>query len=159
MREGEHWQHTLKLGATEVLDDVFPVRGVIETTQVGLELAAENLEGSTLANTVGTDETKHLVRARHGQAVKLEAVGAITVGDLALEVRWQVDNGDGVERALLGADTTTDAERLGNEGEARVGSDLNAELATADNGAGLFAFLSALSGATLYRGATVSTAG
>lgn len=141
---------TLKLRTTEVLDDILPVRGVVETAQVRLELAAKNLQRGTLANTVGSDKTEHLVRARHGQAVKLEAVGAITVGDLALEVGGQVDDGDGVERALLGADTTTNAEGLGDEGEAGIGSNFNAELATANDGARLFAFLSALPGATLF---------
>lgn len=67
--------------------------------------------------------------------MQLEAVGAISVGDLALEVGGQVDDGNGVEGALLGADTTTNAERLGNEGKTRLGSDFNAELATADDGA------------------------
>lgn len=118
-----------------MLDDVLPVRRVVEATQVRLELAAENLQSSALADTVGSNKTKHLVRARHGQTVKLEAVGAITVGDLALEVGGQVDNRDGVEGALLGADTATNAERFGNEGEAGIGSDLNAELATANDGA------------------------
>lgn len=134
-----------------MLDDVLPVRGVIEATQVRLELATENLQGGTLANTVGSDETEDLVRTRHGQAVKLEAVGAISVGDLALEVGRQVDNGNGVEGALLGADTTTNAEGFGDEGEAGIGGDFNAELATANDGAGLFALLSALSGTTLCR--------
>lgn len=81
--------------------------------------------------------------------MKLEAVGAIAMGDLALEVGGQVDNGDGVERALLGADTATNAERFRNEGKTGIGSDFNAELAAANNRARLFALLSALSGTTL----------
>ncbi len=99
-----------------MLDDVLPVRRVVEATQVRLELAAENFQSGTLADTVGSNKTKHLIRARHGQTVKLEAVGAIAMGDLTFEVGGQVDNCDGVERALLGADTTTNAERFGNEG-------------------------------------------
>lgn len=56
----------------------------------------------------------------HSQSVKLEAVGGVTVCDLALEVRGQVDNGDSAERALLRADTTSDAEGLGDKGESGI---------------------------------------
>jgi hypothetical protein len=76
--------------------------------------------------------------------VELEAVGAIAVGDLALQVRGQVDDGDGVEGALLGADTATNAERLGDEGQAGLGGDFDAELAATDDRAGLLAFLATL---------------
>ncbi len=141
---------TLKLGATEVLDNIFPVRGVIVTAKVGLELPTEDLQGSTLANTVGSDQTKNLPRARHGKPMELKAVGAITMGDLALQVGGKVDNGDGVKRTLLGADTATNAERLGDEGEARLGGDLDAELAAADDGARLLAFLATLARAALF---------
>ena len=43
------------------------------------------------------------------QSVKFEAVGRVSVGYLALKIRGQVDDGDGAEGALLGANTTTDA--------------------------------------------------
>lgn len=119
------------------------------TAQVWLELSAEDLQGGTLSNTVGSDKTQDLARPRHRQTMQLEAVGAITVGDLALEVGGQVDDGDGLEGALLGADTTTNAERLGDEGQAIGRGDLNAELSAADNGARLFALLTTFSGATL----------
>ena len=151
--------HTLQLGATEVLDDVLPVGGVVVSAQVGLKLAAQNLESGTLANTVGSDKTQDLSRSGHRQAMQLEAVGAITVGDLALEVGGQVDDGDGVEGALLGADTTTDAERLGDEGEARLGSDFDTELSATDDGTRLFALLTTFSRATLKGGVRISLAG
>lgn len=48
---------TLQLGTPEVLDDILPVRRVIISTQVGLELAAKNLQGRALSDTVGSDET------------------------------------------------------------------------------------------------------
>lgn len=82
--------------------------------------------------------------------MKLEAVGAISVSDLALEVGGQVDNGDGVKRALLGADTTTDAKGLGNEGEAGIRGDFDTELATSNNRARFLAFLSALARTALF---------
>lgn len=50
--------------------------------------------------------------------MELEAVGRVSMGDLALEVRRQVDDGDGTEGALLGADTASYAKGLGNKGEA-----------------------------------------
>lgn len=123
------------------------------TAQVGLKLAAENLQGGTFTNTVGSNKTEDLARSRHRQTVKLEAVGAITVGDLALEVGGQVDDGDGVEGALLRADTATNTQRLGDEGEARFGRNLNAKLSTANHRAGLLALLATLARTTLFGGA------
>jgi len=110
---------TLQLGATEVLDNVLPVGRVVESAQVGLELAAQDLESRTLADTVGSDQTQDVAGARHGETVELEAVGGIAVGDLAVEVGGQVDDGDGAKGAALGADTATDTELLRDEGNAR----------------------------------------
>lgn len=47
------------------------------------------------------------------------------------------------ERAFLRADTATNAQALGDESDLGLGSDLNAKFSGADNGAGLFAFLTA----------------
>lgn len=115
---------TLQLRAAEVLDHILPIRRVVEPAQVGLELAAQNLEGRALADTVGSHETQDVAGPGHGKTVKLEAVGGIAMGDLTLEVRWQVDNGDGAKGATLRADTTTDAKLFGNEGDARLGGHL-----------------------------------
>lgn len=142
-----------------MLDDILPVRGVGVSAQVRLELSAEDLQGGTLSNTVGSDKTQDLARSGHRQTMQLEAIGTITVGDLALEVGGQVDDGDGLKGALLGADTTTNAERLGDEGQAIGRGDLNAELSAADNGARLFALLTTFSGATLRGGVSVSMYG
>ena len=109
---------TLQLRATEVLDDLLPVRRVVVAAKVRFELAAENLQGSTLANTVGTDQTQDAARAGHGKTMKLETVGCIAVGNHALKVGRQIDNGNGAERAPLRADTTTNAELLRDEGDA-----------------------------------------
>lgn len=73
------------------------------------------------------------------------------MGDLALEVRGQVDDSDGVEGALLGADTASNAQRFGDEGEARIGLDLDTKLAATDNGARLLAFLTTLARTTLSK--------
>lgn len=142
---------TLQLGTTKVLNHILPVRGVIVAAQVGLELSAEDLQGSTLSNTVGSDKTEDLAGSGHRQTMQLEAVGAISVGDLALEVGGQVDDGDGFEGALFRADTTTNAERLGDEGEAVGGSNFDAELSATDDGTGFFALLTAFSRPTLRR--------
>lgn len=48
---------TLQLGTTEVLQDLLPVRWVVIAAQVGLQLAAQNLQRRTLADTVGSDQT------------------------------------------------------------------------------------------------------
>ena len=95
-----------------MLDNILPVRGVIMAAQVRLQLATENLQGGTFADTIGSHETEDLARSRRGQTVKFEAVGAIAVRDLVLEVRRQVDNGDSIKRALLRADAATDTQRL-----------------------------------------------
>ena len=63
--------------------------------------------------------------------------------DLSLEVRGQVDDIDGIERALLGADTASYAQALGDEGDFGVVGHFDAQLARADNGTGLFTFLPA----------------
>lgn len=107
-----------------MLDHILPVRGVVESAQVGLELAAENLESGTLADTVGSHQTENVAGPRHGQTVELEAVGGITVGDLALEVRGQVDNGDGAEWAAFRADTATNTQLFRDEGNTRFRSHL-----------------------------------
>lgn len=114
-----------------MLDNVLPVRWVVVAAQIGLQLAAENLEGGALADSVCSNQTEHLTRARHRQAMELEAVGAIAVRHLVLEVGWQVDDGDGVKGTLLDADAAADAERLGDEGDAGLGGDFDAELAAA----------------------------
>ena len=73
--------------------------------------------------------------------MKLEAVGRVAMGDLGLEVGGQVDDVNGSEWALLGADTTTNAQTLGDEGDLRSGIDFDAKLAGADHGARLLALL------------------
>jgi hypothetical protein len=151
--------HTLKLGTAKVLDNVLPIRRVVVSAQVGLELSTKNLQSGTLSNTVCSDQTKNLAGSGHGQTVQLETVGSISVGDLAFEVGGQVDDGDGVKRALLGADTATDTEGLGDECQLRVGLDLNTEFSAANDGARLFALLSTFSRATLKGGVRKCLAG
>lgn len=132
---------TLQIGTTEVLQDLLPVRRVLITTEVRLQLATENLQSRTLSDTVCSNQTENLTGTGHGESVKLEAVGRVAVGDLGLEVGGQVDNVNGSEWALLGADTTTNAQALGDESDLRSGIDFNAELACADHGASLLALL------------------
>lgn len=133
-----------------MLNDILPIRGVIVTAQVGLELAAENLQGGTLSDTVGSYETKNLTGSGHRQTMQLKTVGTITVGDLAFQIGRQVDDGDGVKGAFLRANTTSNAQRLRNEGEARLRRDFDAELSTADDRARLFTLLTTLSRTTLF---------
>ena len=65
------------------------------------------------------------------------------MGDLGLEVGGQVDDVDGVEGAFLRADTATDTQALRDEGDLGVGGDFDAQLARADYGTRLLAFLPA----------------
>ena len=132
---------TLQFRTTEVPQNLLPVWRVLEASKVGLQLACQNFESGTLANTVGTDKTKDLTGAGHGQTVQLEAVGGVTVCDLALEVCGQVDNLDGVEGALLGADTASDTQTLTDEGNLAGGVDLDTQLSGLDDGTRLLALL------------------
>lgn len=75
--------------------------------------------------------------------MELEAVCRVTMGDLGLEVRGQIDDVDGVEGTFLRADTTTDTQSLRDEGDLGCVVHLDTQLARADDGARLFAFLSA----------------
>lgn len=75
--------------------------------------------------------------------MQFEAVRRVTVGDLAFEVGRQVYDVDGVERAFLRADTTSNAEAFTDESDFAVGCDFDTELAGLDNRAGLLAFLPA----------------
>jgi hypothetical protein len=66
--------------------------------------------------------------------------------DLSLEVGRQVDNVDGIEWAFLRANTATNTEALGDEGDFGHVVDFDAQLARADHGTRLFTFLSAFLG-------------
>ena len=63
------------------------------------------------------------------------------MGDLCLEVGRQVDDVDSAERTFLRADTATDTEALGDEGDLGLGCHFDTKLACADHRARLFALL------------------
>lgn len=63
------------------------------------------------------------------------------MGDLGLEVRWEIDDVDGTKRAFLGANTATNAKTFGDICDFGLGSDFDAKLAGTDDRAGLLAFL------------------
>jgi hypothetical protein len=109
--------HTLKLRPTEVLQDFFPVWRVVVAPQIRLQLAAQDLQRRTLSNTVCSNKSQYLTRAGHGQPMQLEAVGRVSMGDLSLEVRGQIDDIDSVERAFLRADTASYAKSFRDEGD------------------------------------------
>lgn len=75
-------KRTLQLGTTEILENLLPVGRVIISSQVGLQFTTQDLQRSTLPNTVCSHETKDLARTRHGQAVELETVGRVAMGHL-----------------------------------------------------------------------------
>ena len=65
--------------------------------------------------------------------MQLEAVGRVSVRDLRLEVRRQVDDVDGSKWTLLDADTASYAETFGDEGDLGFGCDFDAELSGSYN--------------------------
>lgn len=80
----------------------------------------------------------------------------VAVCGVAREVAGQVDNVDGLKRALLHANATTNTQFLGNEGNLEMSNDrerclggginFDTQLAHADNRARLLALLSTLLG-------------
>jgi hypothetical protein len=143
VRNGKLYVRTLEFRASEILQNLLPIRWVVETTQVGLQFSAEDLQCRALANSVCSDQAQDLTRTGHWQAMQLEAVGRVAMGDHGFEVCGKVYNGNGVEWTFLGADTATDAETLRDEGDLGFWSDFNAKLASADDWARLLALLSA----------------
>jgi len=73
--------------------------------------------------------------------MQLEAIGAVPVRDLRLEVGGQVDDVDGIEWTLLRADTASDAQAFRDEGDLAFGSDFDAEFARPHDRARLLALL------------------
>jgi len=100
-----------------VLDNILPVWRVVISSQVGLQLSTQDFESCALSNTVGAHQTQNLSWARGRQAMELEAVGRVSMGDLGLEICWQIDDVDGTEGAFLRTDTTPDAKTLRNESD------------------------------------------
>ena len=70
----------------------------IVAAEVGLELPGQNLESSTLANTVRPDETEHLTGARSGEPVKFERVCRVPMRDFRLQIGRQVDDSNSLKR-------------------------------------------------------------
>lgn len=132
---------TLQLRPAEILEDLLPVGWVVIAAQIGLQLARQNFECSTFADTVGADQTQYLARPRHWQTVQLEAVGRVAMRDLCLEIGGQVDDVDSVEGAFFWADATANAQALADEGDLTVGSHLDAQLTRTNHRARLLTFL------------------
>jgi hypothetical protein len=67
--------------------------------------------------------------------MQLEAVGRVTMGDLGLKVGGQIYDVNSAKGTFLRADTTSDAETLRDEGDFRIRSDFDTQLARAHHGA------------------------
>ncbi len=94
----------LEFGATERLQHLVPVRGVVVAAEVGHHLARQRVDGGGLTDPVGAQDTGDLALLGNRQAVQREGVLAEPVGRLLGQFLGQVDDLDGVERALLDAD-------------------------------------------------------
>jgi hypothetical protein len=140
---------TLKLRTPEILQDLLPVRGIVISSKIRLELATQDLQCCTLADSVRTNQSQHLSRARHRQSVKLEAICGVSMCDLGFKVRRQIDDVDCTEGAFLHADTTSYAKSFRYKGDFRLRRDLDTELAGPDDGARFLAFLTAFLGGWL----------
>lgn len=132
---------TLQLRTTEILEDLLPIRGVIISSKVWLELSTKNLKSSTLANTVGSHQTQDLTRTGHGQPMKLETVGRVAVRHLGFKVGGQVDDVNSAKGTFLRADTASDTQPFRNESDLGLRGDFDTELACTDHRTRLLALL------------------
>ena len=74
--------------------------------------------------------------------MKLEAVGRISMSNMGLKIRGQIDNVDGSEWAFLRADTASNAEGFRDECNLGFRSDFNAQATTSNDRTGFLALLS-----------------
>lgn len=81
--------------------------------------------------------------------MKLEAISGISMCDLRFEVRREVDDVYGAERALFDANAASYTKSLGDERYFRFWCYFDAQLASADNRTRLFALLTTLFGLAL----------
>lgn len=155
----------LKFGSAEVFQDLLPVGWVLGThhltdtfgkagtdfayivsAQVGLEFSSKDFEGGALSDTIGSNKAENLSRSRSGKPMKLESVGSISVGNLGLEVRGEIDDGNSFKgtpytnqfeqtsadptiNLLLYTYTTTDTQELRYESDFVRRLHFNAKLA------------------------------
>ena len=75
--------------------------------------------------------------------MKFETVGRVSVGDLRLEIRWEIDDIYGTKGTLLNADATANAKPLRNVGDLGLWGDFDTQLARPHDRTGLLAFLAA----------------
>lgn len=139
-------EEVLEFRTSEILDDISPVGRVFKVTQIGLDLVGQDLEGSGLSGTITSDQTEDLTSSGSGKSVELETVGAVTMGSKLAEVSREVDNLDGFERALLDAETATDAEIFRDVAKFGGGGDFDTKFTGLVDGAALSTFLLALLG-------------
>lgn len=126
---------TLKLRTPKILQNLLPVRRIVISSKIWLELATQDLQSCALAYSVRTNQSQNLSRAWHRQSVKLEAVCGVSMCDLGFQVRRQIDDVDCTKWAFLHTDTTSDAKSFRYEGNLRLRRNLNTELAGSDDGA------------------------
>jgi hypothetical protein len=89
----------LQLRATEVREDLTPGWCVLLEGQAKGLMRTETY--IVLANTVLSDESKHLTCTGCGEAMKLERIGAIAMSGLLLQVLGQVNDVDRFKGAFL----------------------------------------------------------
>mmetsp|Transcript_11127 Transcript_11127/g.24519 ORF Transcript_11127/g.24519 Transcript_11127/m.24519 type:complete len:258 (-) Transcript_11127:387-1160(-) len=124
----------LQIRSTEMNQNLLPIRRTIVSSEIGLHLSSKNLQGGRLSNTIGTDQSQHLSRTRHGKTMQLEAVGSVTMGGIAFQILGKVDNVDCLKRTFFDADTTSNTEWFGEVGNLGLWAYFDTEFAKFDNG-------------------------
>ena len=87
---------------------------MVEDTKVRLDLAGENLDGSGLSDTVWSKDTGDLSGDRLRKTVEDKGVWSVSV-DRGVKLLRELDDIECFERALLNADTASDAKLLGDD--------------------------------------------
>lgn len=96
--------------------------------KIGLQFSSKNFQGGGFTDTVGSHETQNTPGARLRETMQLERVGGVTMGGVLFKIGGQIDDVDGLEGTLLGANTTTDTKIFTDEGDLLEGSHLDTEL-------------------------------
>merc|ERR1719357_1129166 len=142
----------LKLAPPEVGQNLCPIWRLLITSQVGLLLACQDLQGGGLPDTIGANKPENFARPWDGQPVQLEGVGGVSVGGALVQVGGQVDDRHRLERTLLYTDAATDAQTFRYGCNLITWSDLDTELSHPHHRAAFLALLPASLGFALVRG-------
>ena len=81
-----------------------PIRRIVITTEVRLELSSKNLQSGTLSDTVRANESKYLTGTGSWETMEFERVRGVSMSDLGVQVGRQINDSNSFERASFKVD-------------------------------------------------------